>query len=103
MPFIDYFSLQHLSPQAFKLYTCFLYLAQIHESQTLTLSLAELGYQSGLQRHCPYPALRHGKDGQLRRALSELLNSGLVEKHGRRGRAPNTYRLLNLSDTQTQT
>jgi hypothetical protein len=31
-----------------------------------------------------------------------LLNSGLVEKQGQRGRAPNSYHLLNLTDTQTQ-
>ena len=102
MPFVDFHSLQHLSPQAFKLYTCFLHLAQTHQSETLTLSLADLGSESGLQSYCQWPALRHGNDGQLRRALTELLNSGLVEKQGRRGRKPNTYHLLNLQDTQTQ-
>ena len=103
MPFIDFHSLRHLSPQAFKLYTCFLHLAQTHQSTTLTLSLANLGSESGLQSHRPYPALRYGNDGQLRRALKELQNSGLIEKKGQRGRKPNAYRLLNLSDDQTQT
>jgi len=102
MPFVDFDSLQHLSPQAFKLYACFLHLAQTHHSETLTLSLAELGSESGLQTHWFVAAPRHGNDGQLRRALTELLNSGLVEKQGRRGRKPNTYHLLNLPDTQTQ-
>ena len=112
MPLVDYQALRHLSPQAFKLYTCFLpacacphadrHLAQTHQTKTLTLSLADLGSESGLQSYCQWPALRHGNDGQLRKALSELQNSGLIEKHGRRGRAPNTYHLLNLKDTQTQ-
>jgi len=102
MLLVDFHALRHLSPQAFKLYACFLYLAQIKKSSTLTLSLADLGWESGLQTQCLYPALRHGNDGQLRRALAELLNSGLVEKQGRRGRAPNSYHLLNLADTQTE-
>ena len=102
MTLIDYQALRHLSPQAFKLYTCFVHLAQTHRSETLTISLADLGWESGLQSYCQWPALRHGNDGQLRKALSELINSGLIQKHGRRGRAPNTYHLLNLKDTQTQ-
>ena len=102
MPFLDFHSLRHLSPQAFKLYACFLHLAQVRKTSTLTLSLADLGEKSGLQSPCFAPPLRHGNDGQLRRALTELLNAGLLEKQGRRGRKPNTYSLPHLTDTQTQ-
>ena len=101
MPFLDYRALRHLSPQAFKLYACFLHLAQLRKTSTLSLSLVDLGEQSGLQTACLAPALRHGNDGQLRRALAELLHDGLLEKQGRRGRKPNTYHLLPLPDAQT--
>lgn len=101
MPFLDFHALRHLSPQAFKLYACFLHLAQVRNTATLSLSLADLGQESGLASACLAPALRHGNDGQLRRALTELLHSDLLEKQGRRGRKPNTYHLLHLSDAQT--
>jgi len=94
MPNIDFPKLKELSPQAFKLYAYFLHLSDIKNTNVFTLTLADLGEESGLQADQLYPALRHGRDGQLRRALSELIQKGLVDKQGGRGRAPNTYTLL---------
>ncbi|MDP6725425.1 MAG: hypothetical protein QF536_09575 [Arenicellales bacterium] len=102
MPDIDFIQLKDLTPQAFKLYACFRYLGQTKNTTTLTLSLADLGTLSGLQPFCPYPALRHGRDGQLRRALTELIGKGLIEKQGQRGRRPNTYTLVTPSDPHLQ-
>ncbi len=102
MPCIDFISLKNLTPQAFKLYACFLHLAENKNTTTLTLPLSDLGEISGLQTYCPYPAFRHGNDGQLRRALSELIQKGLIQKQGQRGRRPNTYTLLYPADTHPQ-
>lgn len=86
--------LRDLSPSAFKLYVYFLEKVRTTHRPVLKISLADLGFESGLQPSCPYPALRHGRDGQLRRALKELKDKGLIEKQGQRGRSPNTYRLV---------
>jgi hypothetical protein len=102
MPYIDFTHLKTLTPQAFKLYACFLDMAENKNTTTLTLPLSDLGGSSGLQAYCPYPALRHGKDGQLRRAIAELITRGLIHKKGQRGRKPNTYTLLNPPDPHTQ-
>lgn len=91
MPFVNFHPLKELSPPAFKLYVFFLHLVQTHNSSVFAIPLVKLGYDSGLQPPCPYPAFRHGKDGQLRKALRELTDAGLIEKQGRRGRAPNVY------------
>ena len=93
MACVTFQQLRHLSPSAFKLYLFFLDQVQTTNRPTLTISLANLGYESGLQAPCPYPALRHGRDGQVRNALIELIDIGLIEKRGQRGRAPNTYRV----------
>lgn len=97
MAWVQFSPLRHLSPSAFKLYVYFLDSVQAKNCPTLTIPLADLGYDSGLQAPHPYRALRHGKDGQLRRALDELIEGGWIEKQGRRGKAPNTYRVLPLS------
>ena len=93
MPFVQYHLLHHLSPAAFKLYVFLLDLIQDNKTSTFSIPMVELGYRSGLQPPCIYPAFRHGKDGQLRKALSELINANFIEKSGQRGRAPNTYTL----------
>ena len=48
MPFVDCSHLRHLTPQAFKLYTCLLDLADRKDASTLTISLANLGWEWGL-------------------------------------------------------
>jgi hypothetical protein len=94
MPYMDFYLLQDLSPAAFKLYAYFLHLVQSKNVAAFSLALVKLGYDSGLQPSCPYPAFRHGKDRQLRNAIEELINKGWLEKCGQRGRAPNTYTVL---------
>ena len=93
MAYINFPQQRDLSPSAFKLYVFFLHQAQTRNQAVFTLSLAQLGWESGLQAFRPwtYP---HGRDGQVRRAVQELIDSGLIEKHGQRGRKPNTYRIL---------
>ena len=91
MPFVNFDPLKELSPAAFKLYVFFLHLMQKKNTSVFTIPLVDLGYDSGLQPPCPYKAFRHGNDGQLRKALQELIDSGLIEKQGQRGRAPNVY------------
>ena len=102
MPYIDFMHLKELTPQAFKLYICFLHLSETRETNTFTLPLSDLGYISGLQTSSSYWASPHGNDGQLRRALAELIKNGLVQKQGQRGRSPNTYTLLHPNDDYTQ-
>ena len=94
MPFVNFHPLRNLSPADFKLYVFFLHLVQTKNTSVFSIPLVDLVYDSGLQPPCQYPAFRHGKDGQLRKALKELIDSGLIEKHGQRGRAPNTYTVL---------
>lgn len=94
MPYLDFHLLKDLSPAAFKLYTYFLDLVQSQKCAAFSIPLAKLGDESGLQPPCPYPALRHGKDRQLRKAIEELITRGWLEKCGQRGRAPNTYTVL---------
>lgn len=96
MAWVNFSTLRSLSPAAFKLYVYFLDQLQTCNASTLTRPLADLGFESGLQAPNPYRTLRHGKDGQLRKALKELIDRGLIEKQGQRGRSPNTYRLLDL-------
>lgn len=95
MPLINFRLLRDLSPPAFKLYTYFLHRVQSQNTIHFTLPMVELGQESGLQPPCLYPAFRHGKDRQLRNAIEELINTGWLEKSGHRGRAPNTYTVLN--------
>jgi len=91
MPFVNFASLKHLSPKAFKLYVYFLHLVQAKNTDRFALPLVDLGYETELQPFYTYRPWRHGKDGQLRNALQELIDLDLIEKHGQRGRAPNTY------------
>ena len=91
MPFVNFHPLQDLTPAAFKLYVYFLDQVQTRNTAVFAIPLVDLGYESGLQPPCPYPAFRHGKDGKLREALQELTEKGLIEKQGQRGRAPNVY------------
>ena len=88
---IDFSGLRDLSPSAFKLMVFFLDQVQTRQTSTFSLSLAELGYEAGLQPPVRYPALRKGRDSQVRHALQELIDRGLVEKQGQRGPVPNTY------------
>ena len=90
--------LRALSPSAFKLYVFFLDRVQKRNNPTVRISLADLGYESGLQAPCPFPALRHGRDGQVRKALRELIDRGLIQKQGQRGKAPNTYQVMNAPE-----
>ena len=96
MPYVDFFAIQALKPAAFKLYVYWLHRAEQTGTHTGSLSLAQLGRESGLQVHPTwrYPAAQHGMDGTVRRALAELITHGFLEKTGQRGRCPNTYRLL---------
>ena len=91
MPVVNFHSLKDLRPPAFKLYVFFLHLVQTQNTSVFAIPLVDLGEDSGLQPPCAYPAFRHGKDGQLRNALNELIDAGFIEKQGRRGRAPNVY------------
>lgn len=91
MPFVNFHFLRDLSPPAFKLYVFFLHLVQTRKASAFSIPLVNLGYDSGLQPPCLYPAFRHGKDAQLRKALKELIDAGLIDKQGHRGRAPNAY------------
>jgi len=94
MPFVNFSLLQDLSPAAFKLYVYFLGQVQKTNTAVLARPMVELGYESGLQPPCRYPAFRHGQDRQLRNALNELITEGFIEKQGQRGRAPNTYTVI---------
>jgi len=91
---LDFARLRGLSPSAFKLYVYFLSQVEVRKTSTFTLSLAELGYEAGLQRPVRVPVLARGRDSQVRHALQELIERGLVEKEGQRGRVPNTYRVI---------
>lgn len=93
MAYVDFPQWCDLSPPAFKLYVYFLHRVQTRNQTVFALSLAQLGRESGLQAFRPraYP---HGRDGQVRRALQELIDGELIEKHGQRGKKPNTYRVL---------
>ncbi len=96
MPYVDFPAIETLKPAAFKLYVYCLDRVQKTGTHTWSLSLAELGRESGLQVHpyWRYPAAQHGVDGTVRRALAELITQGFLEKTGQRGRCPNTYRLV---------
>jgi len=94
MPFVHFHPLRTLSPAAFKLYVYFLDQVQSQNTSAFSVPLVQLGYESGLQPPCLYPTSRHGKDRQLRNALKELTDAGLIEQQGHRGRAPNTYTVL---------
>ena len=96
MPYVDFTQIQTLPPAAFKLYVYWLHRAEKTGSQVCSISLAQLGQESHLQKHPSwrYPAQYHGTDGTLRAALMELIAQGFLDKTGQRGRRPNTYRLL---------
>ena len=94
MPFVNFHLLRDLSPAAFKLCVYFLDQVQSKNASVFSIPLVELGFESGLQPPCWYPAFRHGKDRQLRNAIAELIDEGFIEKQGQRGRAPNTYTVL---------
>lgn len=96
MAFVTFHFLRELSPSAFKLYVYFLELVQSKHRCVFTLPMVKLGYEAGLQPDCLYPAFRHGKDARLRKALAELIEKGLIEKEGQRGRVSNTYTRLVL-------
>ena len=88
---LDFSELRDLSPSAFKLMVFFLDQVQTRQTSTFTLSLAELGYQAGLQAPVRFPALAQGRDTQVRNALRELIKRGLVVKESGQGRLANTY------------
>ena len=94
MPFVNFRLLRHLSPPAFKLCVYFLDQVQSKNAAVFSIPLVELGDACGLQPPCWHPAFRHGKDRQLRNAIAELIDEDFIEKHGQRGRAPNTYTVL---------
>jgi|ETNmetMinimDraft_26_1059896.scaffolds.fasta_scaffold11167_3 hypothetical protein len=96
MPYIEFTTLQPLTPRAAKLYLYFLHRAEHTGQDTLSMSLAQLGQHSGLQTHAAWkaPSQWHGNDGAVRNALHELVQRGLIEKRAGQGRQPNTYRLL---------
>jgi len=94
IPFVTFHPLRDLSPPAFKLYVYFLDRVQAKNTAVFSVPMVHLGYESGLQPECFHPAFRHGNDRQLRNALEELIDQGLIEKQGHRGRAPNTYTVL---------
>ena len=91
MPFVHVHPLRDLSPAAFKLDGYFLEQVQARNTAAFSVPLVHLGYESGLQPESLYPAFRHGNDRQLRNALKQLSDEGVIEKQGHRGRAPNTY------------
>jgi hypothetical protein len=90
---VDFSRLRELTPTAFKLYVYFLSQVETKNTTMFTLSLADLGYQAGLQPPVPYPALAQGRDTQVRNALRELIARGLIEKDSAQGmgRVANTY------------
>ena len=94
MPFVNFYLLRDLSPAAFKLSVYFLDQVQSKNASAFSIPLVELGDDSGLQPPCWQKAFRHGKDRQLRNAIAELIDEGFIEKHGQRGRIPNTYTVL---------
>jgi len=73
MTCVNFSLLQDLSPAAFKLYVYFLSQVQKTHIAVLARPMVDLGYESGLQPPCRYPAFRHGQDRQLRNALNELI------------------------------
>ncbi len=93
MAYVDFDRIQDLKPSAFKLYVYFLHCTQNTQNNTLTMTLADLGWHSGLQSQERWrlPGKQHGNDCHLRAALAELIQKGLIEKNGNRGRRPNTY------------
>ena len=97
MAYINFPKQRDLSPSAFKLYVYFLHQVQTRNQAVFTLSLAQLGEDSGLQAFRPW-TYSHGRDGQVRRAVLELIEQGLIQKHGQRGRKPNPYRVLENPD-----
>ncbi len=94
MPFVNFHLLQHLTPAAFKLSVYFLDQVQSKDASIFSIPLVKLGFESGLQPPCWHQAFRHGNDRQLRNAIAELIDEGFIEKHGQRGRRPNTYTVL---------
>ena len=98
MPYVEFNSIEDLRPSAFKLYVFFLHRVQQTGSDTVEMSLADLAFWSGLQAQGTWrtPGQSHGRDGRIRLALAELVEKGLIEKRGSRGRRPNTYRILCL-------
>ena len=87
--------LKELKPSAFKLLIYLLHRAEETGTDQWCLPLVDLAWESGLLSEGAerLPGKPHGNDGQLRNALQELVEKGYVEKSGRRGRHPNTYRL----------
>ncbi len=94
MPSVNFHLLQHLTPTAFKLSVYFLDQVQSKDASIFSIPLVKLGFESGLQPPCWHQAFRHGNDRQLRNAIAELIDEGFIEKHGQRGRRPNTYTVL---------
>ncbi len=101
----DYLVLGHIqisSPATNQMHTTNVRVAatdytQNTQDNTLSMTLADLGWHSGLQSQERWrlPGKQHGNDGQLRSALEELIQKGLLEKNSNRGRRPNTYRIVN--------
>ena len=95
MILVDFAKLHDLKPVAFKLYVCMLDLAERTKTRDITMPLVDLGHESGLQPERKYRPERHGLDGQVRRALRELIEQGYIEKtETGRGRQSNTYHIM---------
>lgn len=94
--------LKALKPAAFKLLIYLLHRAEETGTDQWCMTLVDLAWESGLQSEGVqrFPGKPHGNDGQLRNALQELVEKGYVEKTGRRGRHPNTYRLRRLPSVE---
>lgn len=92
---VNFSRLRDLSPSGFKLMVYFLDQVEQHQTNTFTRPLIELGRDSGLQAPVRFPALAAGRDTQVRNALRELIERGLIEKESAQGlgRTPNSYRV----------
>ena len=92
----DFASLQELKPSAFKLYVYLLNRADVTGSDAVTMPLADLAQNSGLQVVKAWQSEKHhGSDGKVRRAIHELIVHGYIAQSGRgRGPTPNTYHIL---------
>lgn len=95
MVVIHFPPLKALKPSAVKLLIYLLHRAEETGTSQWSMPLVDLARESGLQSEgaARLPGTPHGNDGQLRNALEQLVQQGYVEKTGRRGRQPNTYRL----------
>ena len=97
---MDTKSLWDLKPGAFKLYMFLKQKAVETGKDIISMPLAQLGRESGLQSksYRKTQNLQHGNDGQVRYALDELIEQGIVEKiSSGRGRKSTVIRLLRMS------